>query len=319
MSLFIPGIPHPAILLSGPQGSSKSTQSKMYSKLIDPSLLEIVTLPKEVNQLIQQLDHHYFIAFDNVSHISEEISDTLCRAITGAGSSKRTFYTNDDDTIYNYRRGIGINGINDVATRPDLLERSLIVEFSRISEKDRKREKDIWSEFDEDLPSILGGIFDVLVKALNIYPTVQIESLPRMADFAVWGCAIAEAMNYPKESFLASYLSNINNQATVALNSNPVALAILSFIKDQIAWSGTATELLTAIKRADIFEDQRGAGIPQNANVLARKLNELKVSLESLGISYESKHTGAERIIHFTKLPKIPSLELIVNGTNDIF
>ena len=50
------------------------------------------------------------------------------------------------------------------------------------------------AKFEADKPSILGGIFDVLVKAMNIYPTVSLQSFPRMADFAQWGYAIGEAL-----------------------------------------------------------------------------------------------------------------------------
>ena len=57
----------------------------------------------------------------------------------------------------------------------------------------------------ESLPVILGGIFDVLAKALEIIPTVTLPKVPRMAGFAKWGYAIAEALNTAGEEFLINY------------------------------------------------------------------------------------------------------------------
>jgi hypothetical protein len=67
--------------------------------------------------------------FDNVSDIIDSQSDILCRAVTGAGDMKRKLFENDEDVIYNYRRIIGLNGITNAATRADLLDRGIIVEF----------------------------------------------------------------------------------------------------------------------------------------------------------------------------------------------
>ena len=314
IACFIPDFPHPALIISGSQGSAKSTLSKLLRKIIDPSLLEVVTLPKDQKELIQKLDHHYFTFFDNVSYISEETSDTFCKAITGSGFSKRVLYTDDDDIIYNFMRCIGINGISDVATRSDLLERSLPVELNRIDESRRKQESDLYKSFEKDLPSILGGIFDVLVKALRIYPTVHLDKLPRMADFTVWGCAIAEALGYTQREFVDAYTSNIKDQTKIALNDNPVAIAVILFMKDKDEWRGTATDLLTKLNNEDIFSERYGSGFPRGANSLTRKLNELRVNLRTIGIIYESKNSGDIRTITLKKVEK-----LLADDTDGVF
>ena len=314
ISCFIPDFPHPALVVFGSQGSAKSTLSKLLRRIIDPSLLEVVNLPKEQKELIQKLDHHYFTFFDNVSFISEETSDSFCKAITGSGFSKRVLYTDDDDMIYNFMRCIGINGISVVATRPDLLERSLVVELDRIEESERKQERDIYEDFNENLPFIMGGIFDVLVKTLKIKPTIKLDKLPRMADFMVWGCAITEALGYNKEDFINAYNRNINDQTKIALNDNSVALAILLLMKNREEWSGTATQLLSELNRQDTWMDGYGTNFPKAANILTRRLNEIKVNLKSIGIVYESSNTGDERIITLKKVD-----ELSADGTDGYF
>ncbi len=95
------------------------------------------------------------------------ISDLLCRAVTGAGFSKRALYSNDDDFISKFKRGIGVNGINLATTRADFLDRSLIIKLKRIAKEKRRKKEDIDREFEKLRPFVLGYIFDVLVKVLK--------------------------------------------------------------------------------------------------------------------------------------------------------
>lgn len=85
VSCFVPGIPHPMPILYGEKGAAKSTASELLKKLIDPSALGTMTLQNDPRALAVNLQQHWFLPFDNVSHINEETSDTLCRAITGGG------------------------------------------------------------------------------------------------------------------------------------------------------------------------------------------------------------------------------------------
>jgi hypothetical protein len=201
-------------------------------------------------------------------------------------------------------RCIGLNGISVVATRPDLLERSILVELNRIEEGKRKQEKEVYEEFDKDLPFILGGIFDTLVQALALQPSIKLSKLPRMADFMVWGCAISEALGYKKEEFIDAYNKNIEDQTRVALNDNAVALAVILFMENRNEWSGTATKLLNDLNKEDTFIEGYGSGFPKAANQLTKRLNELKVNLKSIGILYESINGGDVKTITLKKFSK---------------
>lgn len=50
----------------------------------------------------------------------------------------------------------GFNGINLVATKADLLDRGLIIQLERIPEEKRRKIKDIWNDFNEIRPQLLG-------------------------------------------------------------------------------------------------------------------------------------------------------------------
>lgn len=184
VSCFVPEIPHAISIIYGEKGAAKSTACEILKMLIDPSVLEHMTLENDQRTLVINLTNHWYLPFDNVSSISSSTSDMLCRAVTGGGVQQRKLCTNAEDYVFKFKRCLSINGINNVATRADLLDRSILFELKRISGKDRKEIREVYENFEKDRESILGGIFDVLSKAMRLYDSVKLESLPRMADFA---------------------------------------------------------------------------------------------------------------------------------------
>ena len=97
---------------------------------------------------------------------------------------------------------------------------------------ERKKESDLWEEFEKIKPQAFGYILDVIVKAMEIKPTLNLKKLPRMADFAEWGEAISQAMGYPPMSFMEVYAENRNEQNIVAVNENLVGSNFLKYISD---------------------------------------------------------------------------------------
>lgn len=287
VSTLIPNIPHIVSVFHGEKGSSKSTVMRVRRKLIDPAFQELQIMPKDVKELPLLLAKNWLPCFDNLDGISNEVSDILCVAATGGGMSKRTLYTDADETMLNFKRCIALNGISEPATRPDLLDRAILFELQRIAESQRKSESDFWKEFDEFRPRILGAMFKVLADAMTIFPTVKLEKLPRMADFARWGYAIAEAI-YPGGgmNFIKALESNKLIITEQAIRANPVALAINQLMVNQHNWTGTGGELLFALERIawDVKIDVRAKNWPKSAQGLAWKLRQVRSNLTDIGI-----------------------------------
>ena len=78
----------------------------------------------------------------------------------------------DDDIIYSFQRSIGLNGINQVVQKADLLDRSILLGLERIEKHRRRTEKEFWASFEKEKPYILGAIFDTVVGALLEYPSM---------------------------------------------------------------------------------------------------------------------------------------------------
>lgn len=297
VACLIPDFPHPVPILYGAHGAAKTMLFRLARLLIDPSAIGVLELPSGNDELVQLLAHHWFAPFDNVEHLPRGTSDTLCRAITGTGSTKRALYTDDDDVCRVFRRCIGINGINLVATKADLLDRSILFALERIPPERRKDERAIYADFLKRLPAIFGGAFDVLARALAIYPSVELQRLPRMADFAKWGCAIAQALGYSAETFIAAYDANIKSQNDELLSEHAVASALITLLDECGAWEGTAAQLLKDM-RASIGrcgEEISTRNLPRSASALSRRLNEIMPNLIDAGIIIEKHPRSADR------------------------
>ena len=308
ISCFIPDFPHPVLNIYGPQGSAKSSLLKLLKRLIDPSCIELTSLKGDHAELTQLLYHHWFIPFDNVSALKVNCSDILCRAVTGDGFSKRELYSDDEDVIYNIKRCIGINGINLATTKPDLLERSILLELARITPTDRKEEQEILEEFEKERPGILGNIFTIVSKAMKIKPLVKLSSRPRMADFASWGAAISEALGYGTSEFLNAYGVNIKEQNQEVLNESVVAQVLITFMEKRLGWIGTTSELLDSLRvqAISLKIDTAQRGWPKSEAALGKVLNSLKANLEEEGIVFSKTYENRSRIITIKKINKTP-------------
>jgi Bifunctional DNA primase/polymerase, N-terminal len=288
IALIIPDIPHPIDILHGEKGGSKTTFCRCQKRLVDPDKIEINNIPTEKAEFVQQMYHNYLTVYDNVKYVPPWFSDEVCKAVTGSGNSKRTLYTNDDDTIYNYKRPLIVSGILNWLTEPDALDRSLLTEFERIAEEQRKEEDKVESAFEEMRSKLFGYILDMVVKALQIKPTIQLSNLPRMADFTVWGEAIARAMGCRPMVFVNAYKENIGKQNVEAIESNLLAQGIEKFVdswydeeKGINVWEGSTKEGLEQIKEiAELHNIDTNAGSwPKATNSFKRRLKPILSNL----------------------------------------
>lgn len=294
VAAFIGNIPHVILVLHGEKGSAKSTSMRMLKAIIDPAAQDLLTMPQSKKDLIITLSQNYFSCFDNLDSLSAEKSDTLCLASTGGAISSRTLYSDDEETILEFKVLVAINGINVVATRPDLLDRAIVVELDRIPKSDRKTEKEIWDDFNKDVPSFLGSILNTLKIAISKREGIELDEVGRMADFTYWGYAIAEAMGLEGEAFVTAYLSNQSSANEEAVESHPVAASVVAFMSENETWSGSVSELLNQLQLTALRKhiNTRVKVWPKSPSSLSRRLKEVKSNLEETGITYSIDPTN---------------------------
>ncbi|QQE74170.1 hypothetical protein KDJ56_20390 [Brevibacillus composti] len=318
VSCFVPGIPHPVLVLSGEKGASKSTTLRMTRSIVDPAVRDLLTMPNSKQDLALTLANNYMPCFDNLDTLSVEKSDLICISSTGGGFSKRTLYSDDDETILEIQRCVGMNGINVVATRADLLDRSIVIELERIDDSERKEERELWEAFDADKPQIVGGAMRALSQAKAIYPNLKLNKLGRMADFTRWGYAIAEVLGLGGKRFLDAYFNNQNRSNEEAISAHPVAAAIVALMKGRKRYSASVASLLRELERVAETEkiNTRVESFPKAAHMLSRRLKEVKSNLNQLGIIFDIRHAGDFKLVTIEKVN--PSSTALENETDEI-
>ncbi len=304
VACLVPDIPHPILATFGPNGAGKSTISRIFKILIDPSTLATLAFGTDQAGLVQQLSHHYYACYDNVSALPDWASDFLCRASTGEGFTKRGLYTNDEDFIYAYRRCASLNGLNLVVLKPDLLDRTILVHVEGIGKTERREEKEFWTQFESVRARLLGAVFDALSVAMKVKTAQKHKDLPRMADFAAWGAAAAEAIGIGSQTFLDHYARDEGARIEELICEDPLALAIVELVRARGSWSGLASELLKEVKRWGHMEnaDQHDARWPKTPNRLSARLNELQASLGKAGVEYRGRRTNQGKWIDLRPL-----------------
>jgi hypothetical protein len=309
---FIPGFPHLALMPYGTWGAGKTFLFRLLKSLVDPSAMETLSFATDRAEFAQQLSHHWLCLYDNIHAIPHWVSDLLCRAITGEGFSKRRLYTDRDDIVFKFKRIVGLDGLELAAELPDLLDRSLILELQPIPDNKRRRESDLLAEFDAAKPQILGGVFDTLVGALGLLPTVSLDELPRMADWVTYGCAVAEALGYEQGRFLQAYASAVKHQSAEALRANLVGEAVLAFMENMDEYEDTLGGLLKVLtnKTENLGIDTKGKGWPKQPNQLSKTLKAMKPNLEKEGLllTFLGHAKGGNRLqVKKAQIPSPPS------------
>jgi putative DNA primase/helicase len=281
----------------GEHGSAKTSAARIHRQLIDPNQNPLRSPPKEENDLFAQAVNNRCVALDNLSYLPLWLSDALCRTATGGGLSKRTLYTDTDETSLEIKRPVIINGIEDVATRPDLADRVLQIELEEIPNKHRITEKVLRVEFEKARPAIFTAILDAVSMALRTLPTLKLPSLPRMADAAEWATAGETAFGFRRWTFLKAYQRNLDESAEAAVDANPVGAAIRVLLEQQEQWQGEPRELLEALAELVSDKAQKQDDWPKNPQKLGQILRRIAPALRRAGIGYQRPPRGKSRVI----------------------
>ena len=286
--------PYPVIVLSGEQGSAKSTFSAILRALLDPNTAPLRALPREDRDLFIAASNGHMLAFDNVSGLPGWISDTLCRLATGGGFAVRQLYTDQDEVLFDAARPAILNGIEEIVTRPDLADRAVFLTLQPIPEDHRRPEQDLWAAFEAERPRILGVLLDAVVQGLKRLPETRLERLPRMADFALWATACETAL-WPAGTFWSAYCGNRDEAVEGVIDADPIATAVRAFMTTRTAWTGTASDLLSALGEVVGERVARSKTWPDAPRALAGRLRRTATFLRKIGIEIGFGREGRAR------------------------
>lgn len=280
--------PYPVLSFAAEQGSGKSTTARVLRAGIDPNSAPLRAEPRDPRDLMIAANNGWIVALDNLSYLPSWLSDALCRLSTGGGFSTRTLYENDEETIFDATRPAICTAIEDVISRGDLLDRSLVVNLPTIPEHRRRSEADFWRQYHEAAPRIFGGLCTALSVAIKRRPTIKLDSLPRMADFAIVATAAEPALGIADGAFMAAYKGNRDDANVLAIDGSLIGKLVID-IATPGPWQGTASDLLAELDlRAGHKPDKgRPKGWPRNAKAVSGEIKRLAPNLRRAGIEVE--------------------------------
>lgn len=284
--------PYPVLVLDGEQGTGKTFIAHTVKSLIDPARAGNRGEPRDVRDLMIAATNGWVLSFDNLSRISPELSDGLCRLSTGGGLATRELFSDAEETIFDARRPTIINAIGDVVTRADLVDRAVIVTPSVITAQQRREEHFLENRLNDIRPLVLGALLDAISHGLRTVESVHLHRLPRMADFAMWVTACAPALGWEPNRFMDAYLTNRTDAVEIGLEASPLVGPLRALLVNG-PWDGTASELLTKLTDIGGEAVRKMKDWPTKPNVLSNSLKRLAPALRETGLIITRKERTA--------------------------
>jgi hypothetical protein len=286
------------LTLHGAKGAGKSWTAQTLGQLIDPVKAPLLKAVGDNRQMAVTASKRWILAFDNLTSLTTDEQDCLCCAATGAGFSHRKLHTDMDEVFYEYTRPQILTAVDCIPSRSDLLDRCLLIAVDRIPEDQRVPLERLEALREQYRPGLLGALLDLVALGLKFKNTIK-APLPRMADFARFAMAIETGLGQnglQSGSFESSYRANIAGAVDKAIESNPVAAAILELMSTCTRWEGTAGALLEKLQA--LSDDPRIKKLTSRGlgRWLSSKANQTDLQAVGLEIdSYRSPDKKRER------------------------
>jgi len=294
---FFPNIPRPILAVAGEHGSGKTTAAKILVSLIDPGPVPLLGPPKDLREWPTMLHNSYAVGLDNVSHISHEFSDALCRAVTGDGMVKRELYSDFEVVSMSFQRLIVLNGIAFAELRGDLADRIVMCEVERIDPSRMRTEEDHDRLWKQAHPRILGALLTLTSQVMAKLPSIRLDATPRMADYSRILAAVDDIL---ETSGFATYAAIRGNRASDSVSTDIVATEILECIED--TFDGSAKQLMDRLDRS-LYGSNRPRGWPANPARMTEHLKRIAPVLRMAGWVIEDYFDARHKVTKWCITP----------------
>jgi hypothetical protein len=255
-------------IFCGPAGSGKTTAARFMRGLVDPHKIDTRAFTS-VRDLNHGAGNTHIISLENVSKISDDLSDAICRLNTGMGYAERLYYNQGKEFMTSLHCPVLINGIPlDLAERDDLVDRTVTFVFGSMG-SGLISDDVIHRRYRAALPRMLGAMLDGVVGALQVRREFKNDNdaaaaallggwRPRFVDFAVFAEAACRAMGFAEGEFTAAYRKNQGYALNQFAIRNPVCVGIRKLIeKAEGYWEGYPKQLHDAILPYTVHLEER--------------------------------------------------------------
>jgi hypothetical protein len=282
-----PNTPYPALSVHGEEESGKTFLCRVAKTLVDPNYTPFVSgknLKEE--QLAMDCFNNMVIAVDNLSSMSQEVSDALATLVTEGGFRKRAHYANTEQVLFKGRRPIVLNGINENMGGNDFRRRCVKLFLPSLKMDPNKREEDeLKARLEEIHPYILGLICDAHAMAMLNLPGVVLPHKRGLIDFSKWIMAAAAdpALPFTADQFAETYLGNIQDTIDAANEADAFTAALLQFMSNRVGHKCTAAEWGVAISSVADEKVRNMRDWPKSPNQVGEKLNRVMANVRQCG------------------------------------
>jgi hypothetical protein len=299
ISSFNPHGTFPILVIQGGPGAAKTTTTSLVRRIIDPAFPALLPYPKSLEQLLLNGYHNYVLAFDNLSGISNDISDALCVVASGSGFATRKLYTNTEQVAFEFKRPIIVNGIDHLAHRADFASRSLCLEFTKIPKDKQKTDKWLANYVANALPGFLGAVYTAVAGALRRYDTVITDDIDsRLTDFTTWTLAALDSFGWSRDSFAHAMTSNTQRLVESLAEMDLVAQYVLAWMDEREEYEETPSSLYEDIQSTVPPQIKNKAkDWPATPRVFVQRLLRAEPTLRAMGLRVERSRSKNKRTI----------------------
>jgi hypothetical protein len=271
-------VPH--LLITGAQGSGKTSMATRLKQLTDPDTVNTVpSLPGDPAALFSIGREQTSVVLDNASKAKGEDADLWCALASGSGHQTRALYTNGDRSVVSAKLSLIFTSIReDFVQRADLMDRTVTIGVMPLPQNGRRTGQELDAAWQVDLPYILADIFDLLAGAMAFEGAVVHEMTgkpsPRLADAALLAECAARAAGWPNMLCMEALLAARTDANDRQLSSDTVAQRVKALLDANAnKWSGTADDLLNALRNLGTVHPS--STLPLNARGLTAALSRL--------------------------------------------
>ena len=159
--------PFTVLVFLGEPGSTKTSAAFVARSLVDPNAAPLRAKPKDLHEVFVAAVHSRVVAYNNLSHVPDWLSDGICVVSEGSGESQRELFTNADESLVVACAPFCSLLIENVIRRGDLAQRTLYVHLANVSDKERMTEEEFKLKFRRAHADILGALCSAVAHGLK--------------------------------------------------------------------------------------------------------------------------------------------------------
>ncbi|EHL31829.1 hypothetical protein LDG_5994 [Legionella drancourtii LLAP12] len=282
-----PDTPFPVLELIGEQGSAKSTTQMVLRRLIDPNACNLRAAPKTTEDIFVSGGVNWVVSYENISHLSAQMQDTLCILATGGGFAKRKLYSDANESVINAKRPVVLNGISAAITAQDLIDRAISIETPVITKRTEINE--ILCTYEEKHPILLGALLDIFAQSLTRLTAIKLPSknCPRLIEFTRLGMAIAEVVGQTSDKFLEAFNACRHESIARTIDASPAASALIEWFEKRNR-QRTDLPLKVLFAQVEGFKPNGSDSWPRSPKGFGDALRRAAPALRQIGIECRS-------------------------------